>query len=325
MNNPVLWLGVAVAGLAGLLAGCRPAAEPQPGPAPAGDALGALHTQYGVAAQEFTYNPQRVDVFRTASGGALATGSQAFLSIGSGSPVPGPLRLEVREVLTRADMVLSGRPSMGRGEVLESGGQYLVQASTADHQLLRLSPRVKLGLATPLPARLSSHYATGLYAPDFAGNLHFAWVPNTDTASSVRPSQPLYTGDPVYFRCLIAKGLYDSNNGWLSFAQPIYTGYPPASVRVRTGQPKADAATAAVYLVFHDYNAVAELPASGQGNFELANVPGGAAVTVLALYTEAGRLYLGQHEDTVRTGRPFDVTLAERSLADAVAEIRRFE
>jgi len=317
MNHPCSWRSLGAWGLAATLTGCLPAAEPQPSTSLAGDALGALHAQYGVAAQVFTYNPQRVDVFRTASGGVLATGSQAFLDLSSSSPAPGPLRLEVREVLTRADMLLSGRPSMGNGQVLESGGQFLVQASTADNRLLRLSPHVKLGLATPIPARLSAYYAIMLYAPDAPGNLAFNWVPATDTASSVGTSPALYTGDPVYFRCLIAKGLYDSNGGWLSFAQPIYTGYAPVGVRVRTGQSAADAANSAVYLVFHDYNAVAQLAPSGRGNFELA--------TVLALYSAAGKLYFGQREDTVRAGRTFDVTLTERNTADVVAELKRFQ
>lgn len=324
MNYWRPWPIFVAGALAATLASCLPTAEPQPSPSMAGGALAALHAQYGVAAQVFSYNPQRVDIFRTASGGVLATGFQAFLSIADNSPVPGPLRLEVREVLTRADMLLSGRPSMGRGEVLESGGQFLVQARTADNQLLRLSPRVKLGMATPLPPGLSAYFPTLLYAPDYPGNVAFNWVPATDTASSVQASQPLTASDPVYYRCLIAKGLYDSNNGWLSFAHHIYTGYPTASIQVRTDQPGADAGNSAVYLVFHDYNAVAQLMPSGQGNFELTNVPGATAVTVVALYAAAGKLYLGQREDTVRAGRTFDVSLTERSPASVAAELKRF-
>lgn len=313
------------AGLAGAFAGCQPSAEPTPvGPTP-GDALLSLRSQYGVAAQVFTYNPQRIDIFRTAGGGALATGSQAFLDVASGSPVPGPLRLEVREVLTKADMVLSGRPSMSQGEVLESGGQYLVQATTAGYQTLRLSPRVKLGFATPVPAQLTSSYGTTLYSPDRPGSTDFEWVLATDTASSVQASTPLAVGDPVYFRCLIAKQLYDSNYGWLSFAHPIYSGYPRTVVRVRTNQPAADASNSAVYIVFRDYNAVAQLSAVGAGDFELANLPSTAAVTVFALHAAAGKLYLGQRQDTLRAGHTLTVTLAERRAAEVAAEAQRLQ
>lgn len=324
MNLPPYWRGsLLAAGLAAGLVSCLPTTEPQPRTSVAGSALDALRAQYGAPTQVFTYNSARVDVFRTASGGTLATGSNAFLSIGTGSLVPGLLSLRVREVLSKADMVLSGLPSMGsQGEALESGGQFLVQASTADNQLLRLSPRVKLGLATPVPAGLASRFGTLLYAPDYPGNLHFRWAPTLDTASSVQASQPLVTGDPLYFRSLIASPLYNSNNGWLSIARPLFTGYPGATVRVHLSPPDADAANAAVYLVFRDYNAVVQLAATGQGNFELANVPGQAAITVVALYAAASKLYLGQHADTVRAGQLFQVPLAERSVADVAAEIK---
>ena len=310
--------------LAGALAGCLRTAEPVPGTSLAGDALAALHIQYGVASQVFTYDSQGITIFRTAGGGVLATGYQAFLDMASNSPAPGPLRLELREVVTRADMLLSGRPSMGQGEVLESGGQYLVQASTAGRQLLRLSPRLKLGLAVPLPALLSTAAGLALYAPDKPGNLTFNWVPAPDTASSVGTSVALAASDPIYLRCLIAKGLYDSNNGWLSFARPLYSSSPATTVRVRTGQPTADAGNTLVYLVFHDYNAVAQLAPTGGGDFELANVPGATAVTVFALHTAAGKLYLGQREDTVRAGRTFSVALAEHSAAEIAAAAQRF-
>ena len=300
------------------LAGCQPATEPAP-TSLAGDALLALRARYGAPTQVFSYNPQRVDVFRTASGGALATGSQAFLDITTGSPAPGPLRLEVREVLTKADMVLSGVPSMGQGEVYESGGHYLVQASTADHRYLLLSPRVKLGLAVPTPPQLTGVYNLGVYCPAQFGSLPLGWQPSPDTASSVRPSAALFAGDPVYLRGLIAKGLYDTNSGWLSFARPFTRAYVPTSVRVHTDQPAAAAGNAAVYLVFSDYNAVAQLAPVSGGDFALPNMPGGAAVTVFALYGTGGKLYFGQRADTIRTGRVLAVALTEHSAAEVAA------
>ena len=94
---------------------------------------------------------------------------------------------------------------------------------------------------------------------------------------------------------------------------------------MRTDQPSADASNSAIYLVFRDYNAVAQLSATGAGAFELANVPNDLAVTVFALHSAAGKLYLGQREDTVRAGRVFTVALTERSLADVAAQARRLQ
>lgn len=306
------------------LAGCsRAGDDPRPGSVLAGDALEALRAQYGAPHQVFTYHPQTIEVFRTAGGGALATGSQAFLELAGNTPAAGPLRLEVREVLTKADMVLSGLPTMAGPQVLESGGHYFVQATDADHRTLRLSPRVKLGLATPGPPQLATLYGMALYRAGSAASTNFNWVPNTDSASGVTLSTPLYSGDPPYFRSLIGKGLYDGNYGWLSYARPFYSGFGQTSVLVVTDQVAATAANSAVYLVFRDYNAVAQLTATGDGRFALDNIPVRTVVTAFALYAAQGRLYFGQQTDTVRAGRPFLVKLTERSAADVAAAAHR--
>lgn len=314
-----LIIGLGAAGLAG----CARTDEPRPGTVLAGDALEALRAQYGAPRQVFSYNPKTIEVFRTAGGGGLATGSQAFLELAGNTPAPGPLRLEVREVLTKADMVLSGLPTMAGSQVLESGGHYFVQATDADRRTLRLSTHVKLGLATPGPPQLVGLYGMAVYQPGSPANANFSWVPSADTASSVSLSVPLYPGDEQYFRGLIGKGLYDSNYGWISYARPFYSGYGQTSVLVVTDQPAATAANSAVYLVFQDYNAVAQLAATGNGQFALDNVPARTVVTAFALYAAGGRLYFGQQTDTVRAGRPFLVKLTERSTADVAAAAHR--
>ena len=314
-----LILGLLAAGLAA----CSHTSEPRPGSVLTGDALEALHAQYGAPSQLFTYQPQTIQVFRTAGGGALATGYQAFQELAGNTTVHSPLRLEVREVLTKADMVLSGLPTMVGNQVLESGGHYFVQATDADHRLLRLSTRLKLGLATPGPPQLDTPYGMGLYQPGSAASNGFGWVPNADSASSVMLTPQAYADDPPYFRCLIAKGLYDSNYGWVSYARPFDSGFGRTSVTVVTDQPAATAANSAVYLLFRSYNAVAQLTATGQGRFAQDNIPARTVVTALALYTAGGRLYFGQQTDTVRAGRPFLVKLTERRPAEVAAEVRR--
>ena len=302
------------------LAACRHLDDPRASTVLAGDALAALRAQYGVARQEFNYNPQKVETYRTAGGGSLAVGSQAFRELAGNAPAFSPLRMEVREVLTKADMVLSGVPTPAGPQVLESGGQYFVRVTNADRQQFLLSPRVKLGLSTPGPSQ-DLLYGMALYRADSPAGTDFGWVPSADTASSVEVSRPLYAGAPQFFRCLIAKPLYDNNYGWISYARPIYSGYAQTSVRVLTNQPAAS--SAAVYLVFKDYNAVAPVLASGAGVFGQDNIPTRTVATAIALCSVGGRLYYGQQTDTVRVGQVFNLQLTPRSLAEVAAEVRR--
>ncbi len=309
------------------LAGCLSPEAPAPAPpAVAGDTLAALRTAYGVQPQYFNCDPRLVSTYRTPGGSFLSIGYQAFLSAGTAVPAPGPVRLEWREVFGKADMVLSGIPSMAGGEVMEAGGAFFLQAAV-DRRPLLLSARVRLGLATRPPAQLADHYGMGLYYPRTSSPANrFPWEASTDTASSVRvpPSLP---GDPANFVCLLGQGLFNHGTGWVGFLRPISTGGPPAAVRVAVappaGAPPATAANTVAYLVFHDYNAVAQLEATAPGEFALPRVPAGAAATAFVLYANGGRLYLGQQVG--RTGGPagFAAALVEASPAAVAAAARQ--
>lgn len=298
--------------------------EPAPRLPPTTNALGNFHARYGVASQFFTNDPQRISTYYTARGNRISVGYKAFLTAGLNEPVEGPVQLELREVLSKSEMVLSGTSTMAGEEILETGGQYFFKG-TRDNRSLQLSTRVKLGFATYSPPQLAGRYIDGmrLYCiPNGQPPGPFRWAQATDPASDVEVArQPVLT-DPDVFLCLIATSLYDNGSGWFSYAQPFALAARPTPVEVAVNAPAGDTE---VYLVFRDFNAVAQLAATAAGTFALPNVPTGTDVTVVVIRAtpDARTFYFGLERGRVGANQRFAPALTPLSDAAVAAEISR--
>lgn len=290
---------------------------------PVNNALGAFHTRYGVASQLFTYDPQRISVFFTARGNSFAVGYKAFLSVGTNESVVGPVQLEVREVVSKSEMLLSGISTMAGGEVLETGGQYFFRA-TQDHRSLRLSPRIRLGFAAKGTPQLAGSSPLGMqfyYVPSPAVPTLFNWAPVTDTTSSLEIIPRRAPTDPDVYRYLLGPNLHDLGSGWVSFARPFSLALPtPVTVTV-----DAPAGDTEVFLVFNYFNAIAQLAATPTGTFSLAGVPTGADVTVVVLRAtpDLHTLYFGTARGLVSPNQQFAPTLTPMSDAAVAAALSK--
>lgn len=328
MSYPRLtWLrrgGPALAALVAL-AGCASLSDPTPAvkAPPVNDALGAFHARYGVAAQRFSYESRNVSVFFTAKGNSFAVGYKAFLSVAGNETVAGPVQMEVREVVSKSEMLLSGMATMAGEEVLETGGQYFFRA-TQDNRSLRLSPRVRLGFAAKGPAQLAGGSPLGMQFYCAASPVvpsSFDWVPVTDTASSLEIIPRRAPADPDVYRYLVGPGLHDLGSGWVSFGRPFSLA-PPTPVTVAVDAP---AGATEVFLVFNYFNAIAQLRATPAGTFSLAHVPTGADVTVVVLRAtpDLHTLYFGTARGLVGPDQQFAPTLTPMSDAAVAAALSK--
>ena len=306
-----------------LLSACN-SPEPAPTlPLLSRNLLADFREAQGAQPQYFDYDPQKVSLYFTTQGGTLAVGYHAFLSLSSSELATTPIRLTVREVYTKADMVLTGTPSMAGDEVLETGGQFFIRASH-DNQSLHLSPRLRLGLNSRSPAQLLSQRNMQLYyAPSL--DQRFNWALVQDTASSVEGVGRPQPDGPALFRCLIGRGLYDTGTGWISYGRPLATGTAPTTVQVHVAEATSDVQTA-VYLVFADYNAVAQLPATGPGTFALPTIPLGTNITAVVIRADNRQhkfLFGQQQVGAVLPNQQLTPTLHEASSSEIVQVLRK--
>jgi TonB family protein len=98
--------------------------------------------------QWFELNPARDTIMRFAEGGSLRIPARALRTRG-GLPA-GPVKLEVREYYSTADIVLNRLSTTAQGRLLETGGMVYL-AATAGTESCEVAPGAKLTLQ--LPAR----------------------------------------------------------------------------------------------------------------------------------------------------------------------------
>ncbi len=129
-------------------------------------------TRNGAPTQVFTITDVAVGQTFTGSKGTIFTvPANAFVKA-DGSAVSGAVTVEVRELLTKADLVLSNKPTISSGLPLESGGSWLFQPKQGTDQL-RIAPNKKVNMNIPRGANeLGDMFLFN--APD-AGNKAVNW------------------------------------------------------------------------------------------------------------------------------------------------------
>ncbi|MBC6607525.1 hypothetical protein H8B13_11910 [Hymenobacter sp. BT188] len=286
--------------------------------------LVAFQMRNGVTPEFFTYNPRRIPRYVSKRGSAIELGAEAFVTLGGLQLSDAPVRLEFREVLDKKDMLLSGIPSGTDDLILESGGQFYLQA-TQDNRPLELVPRVRIGLASRSPARLSRltdmrmYTVKGPLLPD-----PFTWQPSTDQESTVRLGLRLTPDSPDYLLAVLNHQLFNQSMGWVSYQRQLYTGTTTTTIQVTVEAAAEEPQQTLAYLVFADYNAVAQFRATGPNTFSLANVPTGTEATVVVLRGAGGKFYLGQQTALMQVDQRFTPTLTEMSETSVVAELSKF-
>ena len=100
-----------------------------------------------ITTQEYAINAEADTTIRGTGGTILSIDKNSFVDA-QGNPVKGPIELELKECLTKADMVLGNMTTISNGRLLESGGMIYINA-TANEQTLRLADNKSIGVSMP--------------------------------------------------------------------------------------------------------------------------------------------------------------------------------
>jgi hypothetical protein len=286
-----------------------------PGPTPGGTTpttLKELQTQLGAPVQTFTYDPTRANTFTGSKGTIVSIPANAFVR--NGQPVAAPVQLALREIFSRADMVLSGMPTVSNGRVLESAGEVYLQP--AQDTTLRMAPGTSIRLQTPIPPNVAARDTMQLFvARANAGTSCFNWQLNLDPGSDLSPA-------PAFNLMTISDVLYNQGMGWFNCDRFYYTPNPlPITVNV-PGTDIDPVKNTLVFAVFRAFNGTLKLCDFTAPNvFRTGGVPLGSAVSIIIIRTVDGKLYYGRQDGTVQAGVPFAPTLQPTTAADILASL----
>ncbi len=292
---------------------------------PSTNTLATFTARYGAPTQTFTFNASNRAVFTSAIGNKITVPVGSFLlPNGNALPANAPVKIEFREIETKANMVLSATPTISNGRPLESAGEYYLKA-TANGIRLRMNRNGRVYIQTTSRPNVTRNNAMQLF---FGQNTPqgFNWLPQSqgDVVSSVVARQDSMITPSNNFNYLLT--LNNDSLGWVNCDAYVNIN-PNTTVSVSANGPNITTDNTTIYLVFTNRNSVlsrgilVSTPTSASINF--TGIPVGDAVSAIIIRHVDDKYYFGRQDETVSAGQTFVPVLRELTEAELVAEIRR--
>ncbi len=246
--------------------------------------LDELLTHHGPKFQHFRVNPARRTTIVGQNGTRLAFPPFAFTDL-LGRIVQEEVEVRLKEAFSRPEMILAGKPSTSDGRLLESGGQFMVNAHRGSSplqlcQAVEVGLPVQKGLRNPLAMKLYTGSTTTIKV--YRQDKNFDWRLLKDHPIKIRKAN----GHKYYTFKIGAFNWYDC--GYL-----IGKRSARSMVTVRMASPVEHFENQQAYLAFPEINAVAKMYPTSQG-FTAINIPNKLSAVAMVIATSHGQLYFGK-------------------------------
>ncbi|MFK8105234.1 MAG: hypothetical protein AB8G15_22165 [Saprospiraceae bacterium] len=263
--------------------------------------LGEFYEAKGVALQTFDENLDSELVITGKEGTVIRIGQNDLITPNA-TIATGKVKVELREIYTKSQMILSNMTTSSQGEVLESGGQmYLTVTNAADETL---SLKSGANLSAMMPKSNSSTIANPGEMTAFYGieDLGFSWI--QDQNGSVDFDS---IGDSF--------NLLTNRFGWINCDYFYQTTTPKTTVRFGVSLPNSANIEVAAFMVFTDINSVMGLNYSTTDKeFFKSNIPTNESVSLIVIGMDATSFYFAQ-EDIV-TSNNLDLNLMLNQISE---------
>lgn len=282
----------------------------------------------------------KVTVSATTGGSIIGANTRVYFSpnafvSANGTAVTGDVELEVQEVYTKAQMILSNKVTMSPDGILDSRGEVYLNANK-NGQPLRLRP----GYAT-IQFEASSYaepmsFFNGSVSGEFGD---VSWNLNT----TVAPTNGFYgcsydtINPPVYIDTATSADICDTlytfpldSFGWVN-CDRLISGLtpPPTPTDITVNLPGGYEPNATfVYMAFSNLNAVIRLyPINNTESFHIggAYAPVGRPATIIALSYRNGGWYSCVRPITIALNHTEDLTFTSTTIANYIQQVQMLE
>ncbi len=244
--------------------------------------LDALYLDGGHMQQTFVRNAGQEAVFTTENGTNVSVDAGS-LKDQNGNAVTGDVEMRVIEVNSKSDRLLSNRPlQTDGGTLLESAGSFSITAFVDQQQLT-----IDDGLSLLFAADAQTSALSDLDVYYHVGN-GTGWEPATDNSTL---SLEDITGGQAF-------DLSSTRLGWMSASQPLQSTNGTTSVSVSINKDPADMLELKVYLIFDDFQGMAELPLLGN-TFSASGIPLNENASLVAIGLDKFRFYFDHEPITI--------------------------
>ena len=257
-------------------------------------------------AESFIFTAQNGTTFTTKNGSVVTIPSNALITL-SGLPVSGDVIVKMKEVFTKSEMMYSGILPVSFGNVLNSGGEFFIQA-TQNGNTLRVADNMLVEVEIPAQAVANNM------------QLFFAEpIEEPDTMNWVQFQQPELPQDSIGsgFTFNSADSTYEINLdtlGWCNI-DGFMSGvsYFDCTFNL-TGVTGLDNTNTNAFAVFKNENAVWPVGVSGWGSIvndvisetHLADVP----LNLVVISVVDGDLYSGVLDITPQSNQVYSIAMS---------------
>lgn len=267
---------------------------------------------HALPTQSFVVNPSRRTTVVGKLGTRLTFFPNSFID-SAGQVVTETVTVNLREAFSKDEMIFTGLPTTSEDRLLESAGQFHLQASAGARELsLQKNVNVELPIReevnNPVAMRLfrGSSSSTRAYRSGFnfdwelAGNQQLNLVKNIGKR---------------YFHFSIDKLNWWNCDSFVKSRQKVML-----SVKMQT--LIEDFEDRQAFLVFRDINAVVRMYPTGR-RFSAINIPTQLTATLLVMASAKGQLYLGEADVLRTSNRMLRLPIQPIAEHDFIRKIRQ--
>lgn len=255
--------------------------------------------------------PASAPISFTVSGLNIEIPANAFLTQSNG-PVTGNVSLELKPVLSKRDIILSGAPAnAGNDNLIKTKGCVKVSASQ-NGQTLRLAPSQNFYInveetGTP-EMNVRKYIAKKVSVSD--STIH--WKADPDSANLASYLDTL--SGKYYYKARI-----DSAN-WLNVGKKWDTLAPKTSVMV-SADTIFNKTNTAMYISFDNSMIIGALYEVTPSKFRIRNIPIGRSVHIVAIANISGQYYMAILPTTVTLGFNQNISLTPVTLSQLQSQL----
>jgi hypothetical protein len=266
--------------------------------------INAIFINNGVQSQYFTINPNSSSSITGEKGIYIYFPMNAFVDANN-QVVTDPVQIELKEILSLKDMILSNKQTVSNGEILSSGGEFYINA-TANGQELFINQRIYI----EVPANNLS-YTMGVFVGETDQDGNINWQTSIGDSTSISPIQ-----DTLENKYAIWLDSVDYNYNWINCDEFLNDPNPLTNVKADISPDSVYSDTnTVVFMVIPATNSVYNMATPDP--FTAFNIPEGKVVTFIGFSYYNNKLYFGYQENvTVVTNHLEALPLTEMSEAD---------
>lgn len=256
--------------------------------------------KHGPPPQYFRIDASRYTTIVGARGLRLAIPPYSFSDI-AGRRVEGPVDIQIQEIYTKAEMALANKATTSEDRILESAGQFWIQATQGAGVLQLLRPvavhlPVGKNLRNPLAMRLFQGSAPTVKA--YQADKYFDWRLGPAKPVSIKKAN----GRKYYFFQL-------EQLNWASCGYFISRSGHRPMVTLRIEGEWSTPMQQIAFLVFENMNAIARMYPGTHG-FTALNIPNKISASAHVIGINDGQLYYGQSFISPGQGKLFHAGLS---------------